>query len=474
MEQDLDYLKQYVKRQPDHKMAWYFLGKQYEALGKLGKAAYCFMQSGDIYEAYEHKAMPYTVVDSNLDEAEPGSSEPSAEALGKAKRTRRRRRLLMIAMLGLAALWAGGELQQAAPSQERLAGPSASIAPRVYSPPPGTEAALRFRYAEAGRIAEYALQGPGDWKPGEELWVQPERSPDGRWRLWESEPRLLLSLIASPETGQQWTSYLDPELCECEPGEGGLRLEQYAAWQREEEQRVVLRSAVHQFERLNGQVPQSTEDLARPYPNNLLSGITPLMEQQPLTPQASAPLEQEDESPGDALSPEPDKSPGESPEQPIKPVALEPEVPLQAPLEIIVDKANHRLALVSGDMIIRNYPVGLGAERTPEGEFYISEKVKNPNGRSDGDFGSRGMTLSDTLYAIHGTNEPESIGKDESLGCVRMEKDDLEELFAMTPQGTKVTISKNVLPDSIMRPKERFVLPGLVNETNPLKVYRWL
>ncbi|GJM84202.1 hypothetical protein HMSSN139_66980 [Paenibacillus sp. HMSSN-139] len=68
----------------------------------------------------------------------------------------------------------------------------------------------------------------------------------------------------------------------------------------------------------------------------------------------------------------------------------------------------------------------------------------NPNGKDDGEFGSRGMQLSDTNYAIHGTNEPDSIGKDESLGCIRMGKKDVEELFDLVPKGTKVKIGKGI------------------------------
>ncbi|KIL36953.1 hypothetical protein SD71_04370 [Cohnella kolymensis] len=96
---------------------------------------------------------------------------------------------------------------------------------------------------------------------------------------------------------------------------------------------------------------------------------------------------------------------------------------------MIVDKSNHRLAVVSGNVLLRNYKVGLGGDRTPEGSFVISEKVRNPNGRSDGVFGSRGLALSDSRYAIHGTDEPDSIGTDESLGCIRMLQEDLEELY---------------------------------------------
>jgi hypothetical protein len=138
---------------------------------------------------------------------------------------------------------------------------------------------------------------------------------------------------------------------------------------------------------------------------------------------------------------------------------------------------------VSGDFILRRYLVGLGGVKTPQGEFIISEKVRNPNGRSNGEFGSRGMTLSNTLYAIHGTNKPASIGKDESHGCIRMLQQDVEELYNMVPGQTKVTIGKGVLPQSEAGegigaggglPKQAISLPLETKDNNPGKVYKWL
>lgn len=149
-------------------------------------------------------------------------------------------------------------------------------------------------------------------------------------------------------------------------------------------------------------------------------------------------------------------------------------MPFTAPLTIIVDKQKHRLAVTSGNIILRNYAVGLGGDNTPEGNFVIRDKVVNPNGRDNGEFGSRGMQLSDSNYAIHGTNEPESIGKDESLGCIRMSRKDVEELFAMVPMGTKVQISKGVLPEELAVPEDRFPSDAPPNQTNPHKVYHWL
>ena len=46
----------------------------------------------------------------------------------------------------------------------------------------------------------------------------------------------------------------------------------------------------------------------------------------------------------------------------------------------------------------------------------------------------------DTLYRIHGTNEPESIGHDVSAGCIRMRNESVVDLYARTPIGTKVVV----------------------------------
>jgi lipoprotein-anchoring transpeptidase ErfK/SrfK len=54
--------------------------------------------------------------------------------------------------------------------------------------------------------------------------------------------------------------------------------------------------------------------------------------------------------------------------------------------------------------------------------------------------GSRWMGLSAKGYGIHGTNVPTSIGKAASHGCIRMRKQDLEELFEMVTVGTIVEL----------------------------------
>jgi lipoprotein-anchoring transpeptidase ErfK/SrfK len=58
--------------------------------------------------------------------------------------------------------------------------------------------------------------------------------------------------------------------------------------------------------------------------------------------------------------------------------------------------------------------------------------------------GARAMYLwqgqKDTLYRIHGTNEPQSIGTSVSAGCIRMTNQDITDLYERVPIGTKVVV----------------------------------
>jgi lipoprotein-anchoring transpeptidase ErfK/SrfK len=220
--------------------------------------------------------------------------------------------------------------------------------------------------------------------------------------------------------------------------------------------------------------PEQIEQMAQNYPDNLMTGYTAAMKREFEVWLAERKNGQSAASGGE---PQPGQPSGTAPAaaNPGNGELLPASEALKEPLRIMVDITTHRLAVVSGNVLLRSYPVGLGGDRTPEGEFHISEKVRNPNGKDNGTFGSRGMTLSDTLYAIHGTNQPSSIGQDKSLGCIRMLKPDVEELFDMVPIGTKVTIGRDLpLPNETLRAAEPLKLPSVSDETNPNKVYKWL
>ncbi len=128
---------------------------------------------------------------------------------------------------------------------------------------------------------------------------------------------------------------------------------------------------------------------------------------------------------------------------------------------ILIIKDFRSLLLCEGDFILFNYPCSVGDEErgkgTPRGLYQVTSKTENPvmvwksgvvipSGDWRNSFGTRWMGLGDlktgrlTDYGIHGTNSPEAIGKEISLGCVRMYNWDAEILFDQIDIGTPVCI----------------------------------
>lgn len=118
---------------------------------------------------------------------------------------------------------------------------------------------------------------------------------------------------------------------------------------------------------------------------------------------------------------------------------------------IVVSIPDCKLVLLEGDRVLRVYDVAVGKSSTPtpNGKFAIINRVPNPTyfartgvvaPGANNPLGSRWMGLSAQGYGIHGTNVPSSIGKAASHGCVRMRKQDLEELFEMVTVGTIVEL----------------------------------
>jgi lipoprotein-anchoring transpeptidase ErfK/SrfK len=54
--------------------------------------------------------------------------------------------------------------------------------------------------------------------------------------------------------------------------------------------------------------------------------------------------------------------------------------------------------------------------------------------------GARALYIGSTVYRIHGTNAPETIGQAVSSGCFRMVNDDVIDLYSRVPVGTKVMV----------------------------------
>jgi L,D-transpeptidase ErfK/SrfK len=112
--------------------------------------------------------------------------------------------------------------------------------------------------------------------------------------------------------------------------------------------------------------------------------------------------------------------------------------PYTIPYSISISLNNKKLYLYRSGQLIKTYPVGIGKmlTQTPAGEFVIVNREPNPGGP----YGAMWLSLSKLGYGIHGTNDPSSIGKQVSKGCVRMHNRDVLELARQVPNGTRVII----------------------------------
>ncbi len=108
------------------------------------------------------------------------------------------------------------------------------------------------------------------------------------------------------------------------------------------------------------------------------------------------------------------------------------------PYSIHVDLSDKNLTLKLNNQTQKVYPIAVGRmlHETPVGDFIIINKAPNPGGP----YGTMWMSLSKKHYGIHGTNDPSSIGKNVSRGCIRMYNQNVEELASIIPIGTPVYI----------------------------------
>ncbi len=104
---------------------------------------------------------------------------------------------------------------------------------------------------------------------------------------------------------------------------------------------------------------------------------------------------------------------------------------------ILINLAEKMLYLYLDNQLHRSFPVAIGKPSTPSptGNFKITEKVINPGGV----FGTRWMRFYKD-YGIHGTNNPASISRAVSNGCIRMNNADVNYVYSLVPVGTEVTI----------------------------------
>ena len=132
----------------------------------------------------------------------------------------------------------------------------------------------------------------------------------------------------------------------------------------------------------------------------------------------------------------------------------------EAPGTIVIDTPSRFLYLVEGNGQAIRYGIGVGRPGfTWSGIKTITAKKEWPawtpppqmlkrrpdlprhmEGGPDNPLGARAMYLGSTLYRIHGTNEPHTIGQNVSSGCIRMMNEDVTDLYERVRVGTRVKV----------------------------------
>ena len=119
---------------------------------------------------------------------------------------------------------------------------------------------------------------------------------------------------------------------------------------------------------------------------------------------------------------------------------------------MVVSKSRNTLTLLANGELFKIYSVGTGrSSSTPTGDYKIINKLLNPPWYKPGGglipfgdpgnlLGTRWMGINLPGYGIHGTWEPETVGKQSSAGCIRLQNQDVEELFKIVGIGTPVKI----------------------------------
>jgi lipoprotein-anchoring transpeptidase ErfK/SrfK len=131
-----------------------------------------------------------------------------------------------------------------------------------------------------------------------------------------------------------------------------------------------------------------------------------------------------------------------------------------APGTIVIDTAERRLYLVEPGGRALRYGIGVGRDGFRwSGVHRVSAKREWPGwtppaemrrrrpdlpvhmaGGIDNPLGARAIYLGSTLYRIHGSNEPETIGQAVSSGCFRMTNEDVVDLYSRVSVGATVVV----------------------------------
>jgi len=160
----------------------------------------------------------------------------------------------------------------------------------------------------------------------------------------------------------------------------------------------------------------------------------------------------------------------------------------EAPGTIIIDTGNTALYYVLGQGRAIRYGVGVGREGfTWAGVQTISHKAEWPDwhppaemiarqpylprfmaGGPGNPLGARAMYLGSSQYRIHGTNDPSTIGKFVSSGCIRLTNDDVADLFSRVDIGTRVVVLAKNAPHLEARARQAGAATAVRPESRPV------
>jgi lipoprotein-anchoring transpeptidase ErfK/SrfK len=130
---------------------------------------------------------------------------------------------------------------------------------------------------------------------------------------------------------------------------------------------------------------------------------------------------------------------------------------------IIIDTSERHLYLIESETRALRYGIGVGRDGfTWQGLLSVARKAEWPDwhpppemierqpylprfmaGGPGNPLGARAMYLGNTVYRIHGTNAPETIGQAVSSGCFRLVNEDVIDLYDRVPVGTHVIVRQN-------------------------------
>jgi lipoprotein-anchoring transpeptidase ErfK/SrfK len=132
----------------------------------------------------------------------------------------------------------------------------------------------------------------------------------------------------------------------------------------------------------------------------------------------------------------------------------------EAPGTVVVDTPNTYLYLILGNGQAIRYGIGVGREGfTWAGVQTVERKTEWPDwippqemlarqpylprfmaGGPGNPLGARALYLSGTVYRVHGTNDPKTIGKQVSSGCIRLTNEDVSDLYHRVPVGARIVV----------------------------------